>query len=1039
MKLADVSIRRPVFITMIMVAIMAFGWIVYSRLPVDLFPDVDFPVVTVTTIYPGADPETMETKVADPIEEALNSLGGIETLQSVSLESVAMVIVQFELDVDIDVAAQDVRDRVSGIIMDLPEAAETPIVEKMDLGAAPVAQIAVSGDIDQVALSRWVDEVAKPSLERIAGVGTLDIIGGQEREIHAYIDPDRMRALGITVLDVIQALGAQNMDIPGGRVGDQLLEQTVRTVVEASSVEGLGDIIISPRGDGVVRLRDVVRVEDSLEEERSRASFSGESSLAIVVQKQSGANTVAVVDEVRAALADLERIAPTGVSIEVVQDNSVRIVSSLDAVQFDLILGAILAVLIVFFFLRDPSATFISALALPTSVLGTFVFMGIMGFSLNMLSTLALSLSIGILIDDAIVVIENIVRHRVELGESPMVAAYEGTAEIGLAVLATTLSIAAVFVPVAFMDGMIGRFFYQFGLTVAAAVLISMFVSFTLTPMLSARMLKADTAPPRGISKLIEMLLRGIEHIYRVSISGALRFWPITIAIAVGALVLTLGAAKQIGFEFMPIQDSNQFGITVELPVGSALDETATVSERLAREVRQLPGVENTFVTVGGGVEEKVHTAYILVNLVDHSRRDYHQTDMMAHVRQMFAGREDVLLSVSEVSMFGAGDRREPVQIGISGNDMEELGATADRVAARFRELPGFVDVDTNYRTGKPELNVQVDPVRASDLGLFGAQIGMTVRAMVSGEIATQLAIDNDRIDVRVQLSPEARSAAEEMTRAQIRTPMGGLVEVQDLAEITTTSGPTEINRSARQRQIMIYANLEEVPMGDALETAAVILDEELIDGQIWTLEGSAKEFEKTLGSMLFAMLLAILMVYMILASQFESFIHPFTIMVSLPFALIGAFSGLIFFDVTMSMFGMIGMIMLMGLVTKNAILLVDYANQLRDRGMAVREALIEAGSVRLRPILMTTAAMIFGMLPIAIGHGDGGEVRRPLGIIVIGGLVSSTFLTLLVVPVVYSIIEKAMDLLKRIFRIGTKEQAEPQAAEGEALEPSAS
>ncbi|MCA9563859.1 MAG: efflux RND transporter permease subunit, partial [Myxococcales bacterium] len=471
MKISDISIRRPVFTAMIMLAIGVFGAVTYSRLAVDLFPDVDFPVVTVTTIYPGADPETMETKVADPIEESLNSLGGIETLRSVSLEGVTQVIVQFELGVDLDVAAQDVRDRIAGIQADLPEAAETPTVEKLDLGAAPIMQIAVYGDVNQTELARWVEDVAKPALERVDGVGTLELIGGREREIHVFINPDRLRALGLTVLEVNQALAAQNQDVPAGRLGNEALELTMRTSVEATTVEELGQTVVSTRGASVVRLADIARLEDGLEEERSRALLDGRPAVAVVVQKQSGANTVAVAEAVEGALDQLRAIAPAGVELTVVQDNSVRIRGSLEAVQFDLMLGALLAVAIILLFLRDIRATIISALALPISVIGTFIFVGVMGFSLNLMSTLALSLSIGILIDDAIVVIENIVRRRTELGESPIEAAQRGTSEIGLAVLATTFSIVAVFVPVAFMDGMVGQFFYQFGLTVAAAVL----------------------------------------------------------------------------------------------------------------------------------------------------------------------------------------------------------------------------------------------------------------------------------------------------------------------------------------------------------------------------------------------------------------------------------------------------------------------------------------------------------------------------------------------------------------------------------------
>lgn len=1016
MILSDVSIRRPVFTTMVMLAIAAFGAIMYRGLPVDLFPEVDFPVVTVTTVYPGADPETMESKVSDPIEEALNSLGGIESLRSVSLESVSQVIVQFELGVDLDVAAQDVRDRVAGIQSDLPDAAEAPTVEKLDLGAAPIMQVAVYGDVEVAGLARWVEDVVKPRLERVQGVGTLDLIGGRDREIHVYLQPERLRALGITALEVQQALAAQNLDVPSGRLADSRMEQTVRTSAEAESVEELGRIVIASRADSVVRLSDIATLEDGLEEERSRASLDGRPAIAVVVQKQSGANTVAVAAGVEEALVELRASAPTGVSLDIIQDNSTNIRGSLEAVQFDLMLGAVLAVAIILLFLRDLRATFISALALPVSVLGTFVFVGVMGFSLNLMSTLALSLSIGILIDDAIVVIENIVRRRTELGESPVEAAQKGTSEIGLAVLATTLSIVAVFVPVAFMDGMIGQFFYEFGLTVAAAVMISLFVSFTLTPMLSARMLSDHHGDPRGISGLIERVLRGIEHGYRSVVRGALRWWPVTIATAVAVLIGTVIAAGQIGFEFVPIEDRNQFNIKMELPIGTALDETAMVADELAAQVRELPGVALTFVTLGGGVQEKVNTGVITVNLVHRDQRAYHQTEIMARVREMFAHRDDVILSVQEVSAVDNGDRREPLQIALSGDNIEELGAVAHRIAARLGEIPGMVDIDTSYRDGKPEVDVVIDSARASDLGLMNSSIGATVRALVNGEVATQLSLDADRVDVRMQLPPEDRASLDVVSRAQVRAPNGSLIDIGTLADVTTTTGPTQIDRESRQKQVVIYANLDGLPLGEATTLAAAIADEEMSAGVRWSSAGNAEELQKTGQNMLFALFLAVLCVYMILASQFESFVHPFTIMASLPFSLIGGLGALIIFDATMSIFGMIGIIMLMGLVTKNAILLIDYATQLQQRGSSVREALVEAGAVRLRPILMTTAAMVFGMLPVAIGHGDGGESRAPMGLIVIGGLLSSTVLTLVVVPVVYMLVESVRSFVARLF-----------------------
>lgn len=1013
MKISDISIRRPVFTTMIMLAITAFGSLLYSRLAVDLYPDVTFPVVTVTTIYPGADPETIESKVSDPIEEALNSLSGIESLRSVSLDSVSQVVIQFSLDTPLEVATQDVRDRVAGIQRDLPDAAEAPTVTKLDLGAAPVLQLAIAADMPIEDLARWVEDVAQPRMERVNGVGTVEAIGGRDREVHVWVDSARLRALGMTVLDINQALAAQNLNIPAGRVQDSRLEQTVSTSAEATSIDGLSRMVLPSSGARVVRLGDVATVEDGVTEARSYASLDGRTAIALVIQKQSGTNTVAVADGVLEAIEELRANAPPGVQIEVVQNNATAIRGSLDAVEFDMILGAFLAVAIILLFLRDFRATVISALALPVSVLGTFAFVSVMGFTLNMMTTLALTLSIGILIDDAIVVIENIVRRRSELGESPFDAAQRGTAEIGLAVLATTLSIVAVFVPVAFMDGMIGQFFYEFGLTVAAAVMISLFVSFTLTPMLSARWLTEHNHHPTGISGAIEFVLRKIENTYRSVISGALRFWPVTMLIAAAALGATILSAGQIGFTFIPIEDRSQFNVRIELPDGTALETTQTVAEDIATQVRTLPGVQTTFVSVGGGVQERVNTGRVLVNLTPRATRDYHQTEVMAVVREMLADRTDATLSVEPVNAIEGGARSEPLQMVLQGSDLEELGAVAARIASRLRELPGFVDVDTSYRAGKAELDVSINADRAADYGVMAASIGQTVRTLIAGEVPTQLDVGGDRVDVRVQLPFAERGDLLQVAAAEVRTSNGTLVEVGQLATIVETTGPTQIERLARQRQVMVYANLDGPALGDATALAAAIADEEMTPGVTWDAEGNAKELAKTGQSMLLALGLAILCVYLILASQFESFIHPFTIMVSLPFSLIGALGALILFDVDMSIFGMIGVIMLMGLVTKNAILLVDYATQLRQRGVELREALIEAGAVRLRPILMTTAAMIGGMLPVAIGHGEGGEVRAPMGLIVIGGLISSTLLTLIVVPVVYRLVEGFLDLFR--------------------------
>ncbi|MCB9529480.1 MAG: efflux RND transporter permease subunit [Myxococcales bacterium] len=1028
MKLADVSIRRPVFATMMIGAIVVFGVVLYGRLNVDLYPEVNFPIVTVTTLYPGADPETMESQVADPIEEALNSLGGIRSLRSVSLESVAQVFIEFDLDVDPADATQEVRDRLGTVT--LPDGIEElPRVQKLDLGAAPVLQLAVSGTTDIADLTRYIEDRLKPALERVPGAGQVDVVGSSEREIHVYVDPQALRSRGLTFTDVTGALATQNIDLPGGRIDDGERALVVRTTATAATVDALSALVLTTVNGVPVRLGDLARVEDGFEERTSAAWLDDQSAIALIIRKQSDANTVEVADAVDAALVDLRKQAPPGVRIDTLVDNSRPIRASIETVQFDLVLGALLAVVIIFIFLRDLRATIISALALPTSVIGTFAFVSVMGFTLNMMTTLALSLSIGILIDDAIVVIENIVRRKSVLGEKPMEAASRGTAEIGLAVLATTLSIVAVFVPVAFMDGMIGQFFFEFGLTVAFAVLLSLFVSFTLTPMLSARFLAAHHGQPRGLSRLIEAVLVGLERGYRRLVRGALRHRFITLGLAVAALIGTFMLLPRIGFEFTPIQDNAQFNVKIDLPPGTSLAATENRARAIADRIHEIPGVTSTFTTIGGGDQAQTNAAVMVVSLVPREERAYHQTDAMAHVRAILAGTPRAIISVEPLTALGSGNRNAAVQLDLRGSDLAVLAASANQIADKLRALGGYVDVDTTARPGKPEFEVAFDRERAADVGVNGLTVARTVRGLVAGEVATEFESEGERYDVRVQLPPELREAVAMVESAQVRTAAGKLVEIRDVGRVERGIGPSRIDREARQRQVSIYANLEGKALGNAITEVGQIATDTLPPGVTYAFGGSSRLMRESLASMGLALFLAIICVYMILASQFESFAHPFTIMMSLPFSLIGAFGGLLIAGQHMSIFAMIGLIMLMGLVTKNAILLVDFANQLRGEGESVSEALENAGAVRLRPILMTTAAMIFGMLPVAIGHGTGGEVRAPMGVVVIGGLITSTVLTLVVVPAVYALMEgliqRVARLRKRLFGGGHAE-AEP-------------
>ncbi len=1021
MKLAEVSIRRPVFASMMIGAIVVFGWVLYRRLRVDMYPEVNFPVVTVTAVYPGASPATVETQLAKPLEEAVNSLSGIESLRSISLDSVAQVIVEFSLDVDVAQATQDVRERVAAVQSQLPADVEAPMVQKLDLGAAPIMQLALSGAASESALLRYAEDELKPAVERISGVGQVEIVGGRKQEMHVWLRPEALTSYGLTLQDLARVVGAQNIELPGGRVEVARQEVVLRTDERASTPGELGQLIVATRNGAVTRLSDIATIEDGFEEPRSLARVNGESAIALVVRKQSDANTVEVASALTGELPALRARAPSGTDLRVLVDNSTAIRASIETVQLDLVLGALLAVVIIFLFLRDPRATFISALALPTSVIGAFGFVKAMGFTLNMMTTLALSLSIGILIDDAIVVIENIVRRRTALRETALEAASRGTAEIGLAVLATTLSIVAVFVPVAFMDGMVGQFFYQFGLTVAFAVLLSLFVSFTLTPMLSARLLKGAHAPSSKLSMRLEAAFTWLDETYRRIIRWALTNRWKTLGGAVGALVGAFALVPLLGFEFVPPADVGQFSVKLELPPGTPLSETARRAEDIAARLRSIPGFTSTFTTVGGGVQERVDTAELIVSLVDRSARHFTQEEAMAHVRKTLANEPRLLASVEPLQMVGgAGGRNAPIRLELRGEDLEELSATAERIAGRLRALPGFVDVDTTYRAGKPEFRVDIDRQRAADLGVLGAEVAMAVRSWVAGQVATQVESHGTRYDVRLQLPPDLRKDSEARFDPELRTSRGALVPLSSVAKFDGATGPNRIERQARQREVAVLANLQDLALGGAVAQSLAVASEEASSRIHVEMGGNGKRLQDSMRSMLFALLLAVACVYMILASQFESFIHPFTIMASLPFALIGAFGGLLLAGMHMSIFAMIGLIMLMGLVTKNAILLVDFVIQRRKAGDARDLALENAGATRLRPILMTTAAMVFGMLPVALGHGSGGEVRAPMGVTIIGGLITSTALTLVVVPVLYTVmdglIERLRALRERVF-----------------------
>jgi HAE1 family hydrophobic/amphiphilic exporter-1 len=1036
MNVADVSIRRPVFAVMMIMALVVFGLLAYPRIGVDLFPDVEFPVVTVTATYPGADPETMESKVADKIEEAINSLSGIKALRSTNLESVSQVVVEFELDVPSEQAVQDIRDRVSGILANLPSGIDPPVVQKFDIGASPIMAVALAGKLPARELSRLADKVVKERVQRVPGVGGIDLVGQRDREIQIFVDPTRLSGRGLTVEDVANAVRAQNMELPAGYFDSGARELTVKTKGEVKSAAEVADVVIPSAPGTIVRVKDVADVVDGTEEARSASFFDGQSAISLVIRKQTGSNTVAVAENVRKALEELRpRVERAGVKLDVPTDNSVYIARSIHDVQFDLMFGAFLAVVIILVFLRDFRATLISAVAIPTSVIASFAFMQWMGFTFNNMTMLALSLSIGILIDDAIVVIENIHRH-LELGSPPMKAASDATAQIFLAVLATTSSILAVFVPVAFMKGIVGRFFFQFGLTVSVAVAVSMIVSFTLTPMLSSRFLRTSHGEKRGFNRLMESFLTAIDHGYGALLRAALRHRAITLIVAFLALVASFALVTRVKTEFLPPEDRAQFNLNVELPTGTSLEATQEVAEAVAKDVREhAPSVLHTLTTIGGGAQGQVNLAQIQVVQTPSKQRKFSQQDLMAWVRSRFAKSGDANITAQEISAVGGGGfRSQPVQFYVRGSDMDQLVKVTDDLKKELSTVKGLVDLDTTYRGGKPEVAIRIDRERAADLGVPVSSIATSVRYLMAGDPVSELKDGVDLYDITLRMTSSERARIEQLPNLQVRASTGSLVDLANVVHVDRGEGPSQIEREARQRQITVLAGLEGMPLGEATKVvdaaAKKVVPSDLVTGYV----GMADTMKESFGYMVIALFLAIVLVYMILAAQFDSFVQPLTIMLSLPMSVIGAFGGLFLSKMTLNIFSMIGIIMLMGLVTKNAILLVDFANQLRSQGKSVFDSLVEAGIVRLRPILMTTAAMIFGMFPVALALSEGGETRAPMAVCVIGGLITSTMLTLVVVPVVYSLTDAVLNsrlfrwLGQKLFGASTPDQAHSAA-----------
>ena len=1016
MFLTRISVNQPVFATMVMVAIFVIGLFSYQRLPVEELPEVDFPIVAIVTSYPGATPEAVESDVIKPIEDGVSTLSGIDAITSTARTGSAMVLIQFELEIDSSIAAQDVRDRIAQIQGSLPDNADDPQILRFDPSEMPIISIGITSDrYDTGVLTALAEDELATRLSNIAGVGRASVVGGLPREVHVLIDPDRQSALGIGASEIAAALSAENSDLPAGSVTQGISKQSVQVEGRLSDLAGFEEIIIARRGGYPVRLGDVATIGTDLAEQTSLAMLDGEAALAVDVVKTQGANTVAVAEAVREEVHAMA-LDPLydGITLEIIRDNAVPVEHSFESVQSMLLEGALLATVIVFLFLNSWRSTVITGLTLPISIVGTMAAIYFLGFTLNMMTMMALSLAVGILIDDAIVVRENIMRH-LHMGKSHEQAALDGTNEIGLAVFATTLSIVAVFLPVAFMDGILGRFFLQFGVTVSVAVLVSLFVSFTLDPMMSSVWYDpaADPHRKRGpIGRAIHQFERFFDWLgdcYGKLLKAALRWRKTTLIAAMLIFVGGLGLFPFVGAEFVPPADNSEMQVDMEAPVGTPLARTAEKIAQVDAILRTFPEVIGTYATVNSGSNSGENSAAIVVRMTPPTERDLTPTTITPLVRDALLAVPGAKFRVGPPGSFGSGVET-PVAVKIFGPDLDVLTRLSRDLADALSSIDGFADVRTSLDDPQPTIGIRIDRDAASDLGVSISQVGQALSPMIAGATVSDWTAPNGgSYDVLLRLPEGVRNDANLLGSLPVAASADGtgVVRLDQIAVVESSSSAGEITREGRERSVQVTSGLDgfDVRSAQPLITAA-IAEMDMPPGYRIGFGGDSEQIAESGASAAAALLLAIVFIYLVLASQFGSFMQPLAIMSSLPLALIGVMLGLLVGGSTLNMFSIIGFIMLMGLVVKNAILLVDNANQHTRAGMNLFDALVEAGTTRFRPIVMTTLAMIFGMLPLALNiHGGSGQ-NAPMAHAVIGGLISSSLLTLVVVPVLLTYID---------------------------------
>ena len=1067
MWFTQVSLKNPVFATMMMLAIVVLGLFSYQRMQVDQFPSIDLPVVVVTAEYPGASPEIVESEVTKKIEEAVNSVSGVNTLSSRSMEGQSVVIIEFQLYVDGRRAAEDVREKIAAIRPTLRDEVKEPRVLRFDPASRSIWSVAVlpaaagatsaGAPLSPIELTNWSEQILKKRLENVRGAGSVTLVGGTRREINIYLDPQAMESLGVTADQVVNAVRSENQDLPLGAIRSLESEKTLKIDARMKRPEDFGNIIVARKGSAAITVSQVARVADDAQELDSMALYDGQPTLLLSVQKAQDENTIAVVDGLNQALAELKPDLPAGVRLELVADGSRPIRVAVQNVRQTLVEGALLTVLIVFLFLNSWRSTVITGLTLPISIIGTFLFMNLFGFTINMITLMALSLCVGLLIDDAIVVRENIVRH-VQMGKGPYQAAMEGTREIGLAVLATTFSIVAVFLPIGFMGGIIGKFFHEFGITIVAAVLISMFVSFTLDPMLSSiwhdpaieghgQRRNANTLYDKTIGRVTGWFDRATDSLsdtYQSILRWSLVHKLSTLAIALGVFVVSVLMVPLLGTEFVPKADYSETSLTYYTQVGSSLEATAAKARQVDAILREFPEVRYTVTNINTGSAPGKMYAAVYLRLTDRNARTRSADDMSAVLRQRL--KQVAGITVTHVGLLDPVGGAKQIEFSLQGTDLKELERLSGVVTARIQTIPGLVDLDSSVKANKPVIRIDIKPNAASDLGLSTGQVASALRTLVAGQsVGNWRAPDDQTYEVNVRLAPQYRDSTQDLERLPFVSSNSGnnadgsarIVRLGQLATIQEATGPNQINRRNLNREVSINANVYGRSAGEvSADIKKALADVNFPPGYRYQFSGSTKNMAESFGYAVSALVMAILFIYMILASQFKSFLQPMALMTSLPLTLIGVVLALLIAGSALSMFSIIGIVMLMGLVTKNAILLIDFAIRMRAEGVDANgqpvpgmdraEALLTAAKVRLRPILMTTLAMIFGMIPLAFALSEGAEQRAPMGQAVIGGVITSSLLTLVVVPVTYCYMDDLAQWFKRKF--ASKQPNPPQS-----------